>query len=95
MSQVRYESIGRMNWIADQISAGKQALLPNCQAVVGQDMMGILVKDDKGFTVGVGVEFIDDNPFPSIIGHIKDQLNKWALVDSFDESAPKWVMPDS
>lgn len=91
MSQVRYESIGRMNWIADQISAGKQSLLPNCQAVVGQDMMGILVKDDKGFTVGVGVEFIDDNTFPSIIGHIKDQLNKWALVDSFDDKPPQFI----
>lgn len=89
MSQVRYESIGRMNWIADQISAGKQDLLPNCQAVVGQDLMGIVVRNDKGFTVGVGVEFIDNNPFPSIIGYIRDQLNEWALMDSLSEPPPQ------
>lgn len=95
MNQVRYESIARMNWIAGQISAGKQGLLLNCQAAIGQDLMGILVKDSQGFTVGVGVEFIDNNALPSIIGYIRDQLDEWAFIDSIDESAPKWVMPDS
>lgn len=87
MEQVRYSSQARMNHIADNISAGEYALLPNCQAI-NDNMRGIRVQSEGGFIVGVSVAFIDDHAVPSIVGYIKEQIDAWEAFNTLIATEP-------